>query len=185
MPLIYEWLASNFKCMIMMKLTHSCTQAHTFSYIHKHTWTLTHVHAHTHASTWMHAHKHKYIHIPYSGKVWRGESLANLVNHPRFVKLTPSKLVFTINNLLADLLIYQTFFRQIFETSQFTKLFSHQTFLLYGTHTNNTYTCTLMQTHMHTQTHAHACKHTHVYIHTNTHRKMYIQMHANTQTNTH
>ena len=34
----------------------------------------------------------------------------------------PSKLVLTINNLLADLLIRQTFFRQMLETSQFAKL---------------------------------------------------------------
>ena len=50
------------------------------------------------------------------------ESLANLANHPWFTKLKPSKLVLTINNLLANLLICQTFFRQMLETSQFTKL---------------------------------------------------------------
>ena len=44
----------------------------------------------------------------------------------------PSKLVLTINNLLADLLIRQTFFRQMLETSQFAKFSPHQTFLLYG-----------------------------------------------------
>ena len=43
--------------------------------------------------------------IPYSGKVWRGKSLANLVNSPWFAKLKPSKIVLTMNNLLADLLI--------------------------------------------------------------------------------
>ena len=32
-----------------------------------------------------------------------GESLVNLANHPQFTKLKPSKLVLTINNLLADL----------------------------------------------------------------------------------
>ena len=52
----------------------------------------------------------------YSGK---GESLAN---HPWFAKLKPSKLVLTINNLLADLLICQTFFRQMLKES------IHQTF---------------------------------------------------------
>ena len=40
--------------------------------------------------------------------------------------------VLTINNLLADLLIRQTFFRQMLETSQFAKLSPYQTFLLYG-----------------------------------------------------
>ena len=46
------------------------------------------------------------------------ESLASLANHLRFAKLKP---VLTINNLLADLLICQTFFHQMLETSQFTK----------------------------------------------------------------
>ena len=53
--------------------------------------------------------------IPYSGKVWQGESLTNLANHLRFAKLKPSKLVVTIDNPLADLLIRQTFFRQTLE----------------------------------------------------------------------
>ena len=59
---------------------------------------------------------HMYIHtyILCSGKVWQGGSLVNLVNSSWFAKLKPSKLVFTINNLLADLLIRQTFFRQMF-----------------------------------------------------------------------
>ena len=62
------------------------------------------------------------VYVLYSGKVWRGESLTNLVNRPRFAKLKPSKLVLTINNLLADLLIHQTFFYQMFEMTQFAKL---------------------------------------------------------------
>ena len=41
--------------------------------------------------------------IPYSGKVWRVESLANLANRLQFAKLKPSKVVVTINNPLADL----------------------------------------------------------------------------------
>ena len=57
----------------------------------------------------------------YSGKVWWEERLTNLANRPRFAKLKPSKLVLTINNLLVDLLICQTFFRQMLEMSQFTK----------------------------------------------------------------
>ena len=55
----------------------------------------------------------------YSGKLWRGESLAN---HPWLTKLKPSKLVLTINNLLADLLICQTFIHQMLEKSRFAKL---------------------------------------------------------------
>ena len=38
-----------------------------------------------------------------------------------------------MNNLLADLLIHQTVFCQMLENSQFTKLFPHQTFPLFGT----------------------------------------------------
>ena len=70
--------------------------------------------------------------LPYSGKVWWGESLTNLVNRPRFAKLKLSKLVITINYLLADLLIRQTFFCQMLETSQFAKLSPCQSFSLYG-----------------------------------------------------
>ena len=70
--------------------------------------------------------------IPYSGKVWRGESLANLANRLRFAKLKPSKLVVTIDNPLADLLICQTFFRQTLEKSRFAKCSARQTFPLYG-----------------------------------------------------
>ena len=57
----------------------------------------------------------------YSGKVW-----LNLANRRWFAKLKPSKLLLAINNLLADLLIHQTFFCQILENSQFAK-FSHYT----------------------------------------------------------
>ena len=45
------------------------------------------------------------------------ESLEDLVNRPWFAKLKPSKLVLSINNLLADLLIHQTL-----KKSQFAKL---------------------------------------------------------------
>ena len=72
-------------------------------------------------------------HIPYSGKVWRGESLANLVNRRRFAKLKPSKLIPTIDNLLADLFIRQTFFRQTLKNNGFAKHSARQTFPLYGT----------------------------------------------------
>ena len=57
-----------------------------------------------------------------------------LVNSPWFAKLKPSKLVLTINNLLADLLIRQTFFRQRLENSRFVKLSACQTFPLYGSY---------------------------------------------------
>ena len=58
----------------------------------------------------------------------------SLVNHPWFTKLKLSKLVLTIDNLLAYLLIRQTFFRRKLEKSQFVKLSPNQTFLLYSRH---------------------------------------------------
>ena len=51
-----------------------------------------------------------------------GGSLVYLVNRPQFAKLKPCKLVLTINNLLVDVLIRQTFFHQMLETSQCAKL---------------------------------------------------------------
>ena len=75
-----------------------------------------------------------YSYIPYSGKVWRGESLAN---RRRFAKLKPSKLIPTIDNPLADPFIRQTFFRQTLKNSRFAKHSARQTFPLYGT--TNTY----------------------------------------------
>ena len=72
--------------------------------------------------------------IPYSGKVWRGESFANLTNRRRFAKLKPSKLIPTIDNPLADLFIRQTFFRQTLKNSGFAKHSARQTFPLYGSH---------------------------------------------------
>ena len=49
------------------------------------------------------------MYIPYSGRDWQVESLANMANHLQFAKLKASKVVVTINNPLADLFIHQTF----------------------------------------------------------------------------
>ena len=82
--------------------------------------------------------------FPYSGKIWQGESLVNLANRPWFSKLKLSKLVLTINNLLADLLI-----RKMFETSQFTKLPPSQLscYMVHGTQwcKNMYWKCWLLQ----------------------------------------
>ena len=75
---------------------------------------------------------HTYIYIPYGGKVWLGDSLANLANHQRFSKLKPSKVVDAINNPLADLFIRQTFFHHMLEKRKFAKHSPRQTFPLYG-----------------------------------------------------
>ena len=60
--------------------------------------------------------------IPYSRKVWQGESLANLVNHQQFTKLKPSKSVVIIITLWLNLLFHQTFPRQTLKKSKFAKL---------------------------------------------------------------
>ena len=65
--------------------------------------------------------------IPYSGKVWRGESLVNLANRRQFAKLKPSKLIPTIDNPLAD-----PFIRQTLKNSRFAKHSARQTFPLYS-----------------------------------------------------
>ena len=86
------------------------------------------------------AHANQYFagsELSYSKKVWQGESLANLANRLRFAKLKPSKLIVTIDNPMSDLFICQTFFRQTFENSRFTKHSACQTFPLYGTTTIN------------------------------------------------
>ena len=67
--------------------------------------------------------------LPYNGKVWLGESLANLANRPWSAKLNKYLQWLTVINLLADLLICQTFFCQILKNNQFVK-FSHHTVLL-------------------------------------------------------
>ena len=64
--------------------------------------------------------------ILYSRNVWR---IWRIV-HDSSPTLKPSKSVLTINNLLADLVIRQTFFCQMFEKSQFAKLSR----LLYGSY---------------------------------------------------
>ena len=73
-----------------------------------------------------------YTHIPYSGKVWRGESLANLANRQQFAKLKPSKLVVIIITLWLYLSICQTLPCQTLKKSKFTKVLPRQTFPLYG-----------------------------------------------------
>ena len=71
--------------------------------------------------------------LPYSGKVWQGESLADLVNRQRFTIPKPSKLVVIIITLWLYLSIRQTFPHQILRKSKFTKVSPCQTFPLYGT----------------------------------------------------
>ena len=78
---------------------------------------------------------HLCTHIPYSRKVWRKESLANLANERHFTKLKSAKIFHLVQ-------IYLRSYRQIRQTfscqdrivvSKFTKVSTRQTFLLYGT----------------------------------------------------
>ena len=72
--------------------------------------------------------------LPYSGSL-AGEKFGEF--GAWFVKLKLSKLVRTINNLLADPFIGQTFFHQMLEKSQFAKL------SLYVVYDMNKYSCAL------------------------------------------
>ena len=68
----------------------------------------------------------------YSGKVWmRNVSRIWQIVHDSIAKLKPSKLVLTIYNLLADLLIRQPFFCQMLERVN-SPNFPPQTFMVYG-----------------------------------------------------
>ena len=64
------------------------------------------------------------LHTIFSGGKFGGE-----FGELSVAKLKPFKLVLTINNLLADLLIHQ-----ILEKSKFAKFFFHQAFLPYSTY---------------------------------------------------
>ena len=81
---------------------------------------------------WIAQYVHNFGHYHIARKFGWGK-LVSWVNRPWFAKLKLSKLVLTTKNLLANLLIPQTFFHQKLEKSQFTKLFpaklSHYTVL--------------------------------------------------------
>ena len=64
------------------------------------------------------------FYILYSGKAWWGKSLANLT----MIHQTKTIQISTYNNLLADVLIRQTFLLNAQKES------IRQTFLLYGTY---------------------------------------------------
>ena len=71
---------------------------------------------------WIAQYVHNFGHYHIARK-FGGTKLASWANRPWFAKLKLSKLVLTTKNLLADLLIPQTFFRQKLKKSQFAKLF--------------------------------------------------------------
>ena len=88
----------------------------------------------THQNTILKAHK------TYTGQAWVTYRIAEKFGRGNFVEFgelsvihqTKTIQINTINNLLADLLIRQIFFRQMLEKSQFTNLSPHQTFPLYS-----------------------------------------------------
>ena len=86
--------------------------------------------------------KHNQTYLNYSGRILVSPSKINRIYYRISGKfgefgvlsaIRQTKLVLTINNLLVDLLIHQTFFRQMLKTSQFAKLSPHQIFPLYST----------------------------------------------------
>ena len=70
--------------------------------------------------------------LPYSGNVWRGESLENLANEHNFAKLKPSKCHMHVTMQWDYTSIRQAFFRHIIYQINFAKHYRHQTFPLYG-----------------------------------------------------
>ena len=60
-----------------------------------------------------------------------GKSLANFTCSMQFIKLKPSKLIFIINKILADLLIHQNVLPNTWKDLNH-KTSRHQTFQLYG-----------------------------------------------------
>ena len=64
--------------------------------------------------------------LPYNEKVWAGGKFGEFGELSAIHQTKTIRLVLQINNLLADLLIHQTFICQMLETSQFAKL-SHYT----------------------------------------------------------
>ena len=65
---------------------------------------------------------HRNNKLLYSRKVWRGGKFDDFGELSVIHQTKTIRLVLTINNLLADLLIHQTFFCQRLKKSQFTKL---------------------------------------------------------------
>ena len=80
--------------------------------------------------------------LPYSGKVWQEESLANLVNCQWFAKLKLSKIEVIIIILWLNLFVRQTFPRQTLKKSKFAKVYPPSNFpTICYTLEINTYKC--------------------------------------------
>ena len=76
--------------------------------------------------------------IPYRTKVWREKSLANLANFtksPNFIRQTS----YNSTTIVSIVTFSPNFIRQIDCFTCFAKLFSRQTFVLYGNNNNNTH----------------------------------------------
>ena len=71
-------------------------------------------------------------HIPYGGKLWRVETLADLVNDHKFAKVTSAKILCSILNNIINVQIRQSLFRQLCFCSKFAKVCTHQSFPPYG-----------------------------------------------------
>ena len=74
------------------------------------------------------------VRLPYGGKLWRMETLADLANDHKFAKVSSAKILCSIlNNIIINIQIRQSLFRQLYFYSKFAKVCTHQSFPLYGT----------------------------------------------------
>ena len=70
--------------------------------------------------------------VPYGGKLWRVEILADLANDHKFAKVSSAKILCSILNNIINVQIRQSLFRQLYFCSEFAKVCTHQSFPLYS-----------------------------------------------------
>ena len=76
---------------------------------------------------------YKNICIPYGGKLWRVETLADLANDHKFAKVSSAKILCSSTKYIIKVQIRQSLFRQLCFCSEFAKVCTHQSFPPYGT----------------------------------------------------
>ena len=75
---------------------------------------------------------HVGLNIPYGGKLWRVETLADLANDHKFAKVSSAKILCSILNYIINVQICQSLFCHLYFCSEFAKVCTHQSFPLYG-----------------------------------------------------
>ena len=77
--------------------------------------------------------------IPYGGKLWRVETLADLANDYKFAKVSSAKILCSILNNIINVQIRQSLFHQLCFCNEFAKVCTHQSFPLYGMLSTSSY----------------------------------------------